>query len=66
VTAKHCRKAKKRKYNSRAAALYGVTSNAYRCPACRCWHLTRRDVPQPEHDPQIEQLVTAALGQGDT
>lgn len=66
---KHCRDAKKRKYNSRESALraglqrYGTTSNAYRCPFCSRWHLTRQDVPQLDHDPAIERLVDA-LGIG--
>jgi hypothetical protein len=69
VGLKHCRKAKKRRYNSREAALragtqrYGTTSNAYRCIWCDRWHLTRRDVPQVDEDPQIERLVEA-LGIG--
>ncbi len=70
MISKHCRKAKKRKYNSRQAALragtqrYGTTSNAYRCPFCERWHLTRQGVPQHDEDPQIEQLFDA-LGIGD-
>lgn len=69
MSLKHCRKARKRKYNSREAALragtqrYGTTSNAYECAACGRWHLTRRGVPQSDYDPQIERLV-AALGIG--
>lgn len=67
--AKHCRDARKRKYNSREAALragmqrYGTTSNAYRCRACDRWHLTRSGVPEHDEDPQIERLVDA-LGIG--
>jgi hypothetical protein len=66
---KHCRRAKKRKYNSRQAALragtqrYGTTGNAYVCSWCGRWHLTRRGVPQNDNDPHIEQLVKA-LGIG--
>lgn len=66
---KNCRRSKKRKYNSRAAAVragtqrYGTTANAYRCVACGAWHLTRRGVPQSgEADPQVEQLVDALFG----
>lgn len=68
MSSKHCRKSKKRKYNSRAAALragtqrYGTTGNAYECASCGCWHLTRRGVPQNDNDPQLERLVEALLG----
>lgn len=64
---KYCRDAKKRKYNSRAAALragtdrYGVTSNAYLCVYCGRWHLTRKGTPKPT-DPQLDAIVDAALG----
>lgn len=67
---KHCRDAKKRKYNSREAALragtqrYGTTSSAYRCRFCSKWHLTRSGVPQADHDPAIERLADALLGSG--
>jgi hypothetical protein len=70
MSEKHCRTAKKRKYNSRAAALragtarYGTTGNAYLCRFCSKWHLTRRGVPQTEHDPAIERLADAVLGTG--
>lgn len=70
MSEKHCRKAKKRKYNSRAAALragtqrYGTTGNAYQCRFCSMWHLTRRGVPQGDHDPLIEKLADAVLGTG--
>lgn len=43
-----CAKHDKRKYTSRAQALkageqkYGAKSNAYPCPECHTWHLTRR------------------------
>lgn len=56
----------KHKYNSRAAAMragvqrYGSAGNAYRCPACDRYHLTRRGVPK--RDEQIEQLVEVLLG----
>lgn len=65
---KHCRDAKKRKYNSKAAALragtarYGTTSNAYLCAWCSKWHLTRRSVPSADTDEQLDALVDAALG----
>jgi len=68
VNTKHCRKAKKRKYNSRAAALragtqrYGTTSNAYLCAWCRCWHLTRQNVPSGDTDPQLDRIVDIVLG----
>jgi hypothetical protein len=70
VILRHCRKAKKRKYNSREAALragtqrYGTTSNAYVCGHCSKWHLTRSGVPQPDVDPQIDRLFDA-LGIGE-
>lgn len=44
-----CAKHDKRKYTSRAQAIkageqkYGTKSNAYPCPACHYWHLTRRN-----------------------
>ena len=44
----YCAAHNKRKYRSRNAALragkqkYGVESNAYRCPTCGSWHLTRQ------------------------
>ena len=71
VAAKLCPKSKKRRYNSRSAALragtqrYGSTGNAYACGACGAWHLTRRDVPQDDHDEQLDHLVDVALGKAD-
>lgn len=68
IKGKYCSRAKKRKYNSRAAALragtqrYGSTSNAYECAGCGCWHLTRRGTPQNDNDPQLDELVDVALG----
>lgn len=67
---KHCRKAKKRKYNSRAAALRAGTQrygesyarDAYRCPDCSTWHLTRAGVKQRDFDDGVEQLAAALLG----
>lgn len=68
---KLCRLSKKRRYNSRAAALragtqrYGTTGNAYRCD-CGAWHLTRKGVPMREEDPAVDALVEALLGEGVT
>ncbi len=65
-----CPKSKKRMYRSSKAALragsqrYGTSSNTYRCFHCSHWHLTRRDVPVEDSDPQIDQLVDVALGKG--
>lgn len=67
LNAKQCRRTKKRRYNSREAALragtqrYGTTSNAYVCRHCGKWHLTRQGTPEQE-DPQLEQLARALLG----
>jgi hypothetical protein len=71
-----CSRHKKRKYRSRNQALrageakYGVRTEAYLCPKCGRWHLTRRgtrlDDQQREHFKSIdaaEQLVSA-LGIG--
>jgi hypothetical protein len=58
-----CPRSKKRMFRSRGAALrsgrerYGMASNVYRCPGCRHWHLTRRDI-----DPHVELLAAALLG----
>lgn len=65
---KHCSSSKKRKYNSRAAALragtqrYGSTSNAYVCAACGKWHLTRSGLPKPTTDPSLDRIIDAAIG----
>lgn len=67
---KLCSESRKRKYNSRAAALrsgtqrYGTTSNAYECWHCGKWHLTRKGTPQNDNDKTLDDLVRA-LGIGD-
>lgn len=63
-----CPRSKKRKFRSAAAARrsaaqrYGATSNTYRCPHCDAWHITRRDMPQQQADPQVELLADVLIG----
>lgn len=73
----YCAKHAKRKYRSRNVALrageakYGVRSDAYKCPQCGSWHLTRRgtrlDENQAEHyeAEDVADALVAALGIGD-
>ncbi len=69
---KLCPESKKRMFRSAAAARrsstqrYGVTSNVYRCWRCKRWHVTRRDVPLVDEDPQLEQLHAVLLGPGES
>ena len=63
----------KRKYRSRNQALragetkYGVRTNAYRCPVCSHWHLTRRGTQLDERRDTTAEAADAlveALGIG--